>query len=510
MKKQTAHIIGSGFAGLATAASLSQKGIDVTVFEKNQTIGGRARQFQEQGFTFDMGPSWYWMPDVFEGFFNRFGKKGADYYDLKKLDPGFTIFFENDQRMDVPAELSGIYEMFENLEKGSADKLRKFLKEGKYKYEVGVKDLVYRPNISFTEILDPRLAMASLKLDVFKPFDKYVAKYFKHPFLRKLMEFPILFLGAMPQDTPALYSLMNYSALTDGTWYPMGGMYKIVEAMESVALEQGVKFQTGAEVEKIIVENKKAKGIQVKGEEFRSDVTIASADYHHVDQFLLEKQNRQYTPKYWDKRHLAPSSLIFYLGVNKKIPKLNHHNLFFDTDFEAHAKAIYKDPSYPDDPLFYVCCPSKTDDSVAPIGSENIFILIPIAVNLEDNDELRQVYFDKVMTRLEKTTGTNVRKHIVYQKSYSVNDFKKDYHSFKGNAYGLANTLFQTAIFKPKMKSKKVDDLYYAGQLTTPGPGVPPSLISGMVAADLVGQQVFGLEKDFVKNAKDDLNKISI
>ena len=299
MKKQTAHIIGSGFAGLATAASLSQKGIDVTVFEKNQTIGGRARQFQVQGFTFDMGPSWYWMPDVFEGFFNRFGKKGADYYDLKKLDPGFTIFFENDQRMDVPAELSGIYEMFENLEKGSADKLRKFLKEGKYKYEVGVKDLVYRPNISFTEILDPRLAMASLKLDVFKPFDKYVAKYCKHPFLRKLMEFPILFLGAMPQDTPALYSLMNYSALTDGTWYPMGGMYKIVEAMESVALEQGVKFQTGAEVEKIIVENKKAKGIQVKGEEFRSDVTIASADYHHVDQFLLEKQiNVPFSYKY--------------------------------------------------------------------------------------------------------------------------------------------------------------------------------------------------------------------
>jgi len=302
-----------------------------------------------------------------------------------------------------------------------------------------------------------------------------------------------------------LYSLMNYSALTDGTWYPMGGMHEIVKAMESVALEQGVKFQTDAEVEKIIVKNKKAKGIQIKGEEYRADVTIASADYHHVDQFLLEKEHQQYTPRYWDKRQLAPSSMIFYLGVDKKIPKLNHHNLFFDTDFEAHAKAIYKNPSYPDDPLFYVCCPSKTDDSVAPIGNENIFILIPIAVDLEDNEELRQVYFDKVMTRLEKTTETNIRDHIIYQKSYSVKDFKKDYHSFKGNAYGLANTLFQTAIFKPKMKSKKVDNLYYAGQLTTPGPGVPPSLISGMVAADLVGQQVFDLKKDYVKNAQDDL-----
>jgi len=499
MTKKTAHIIGSGFAGLASAASLAQKGIDVTVFEKNSTIGGRARQFKEKGFTFDMGPSWYWMPDVFEVFFNRFGKTASDYYDLKKLDPGFTIFFEGEERMDVPAELDGIYEMFENLEKGSADKLKKFLAEGKYKYEVGVKDLVYRPNLSITEIMDFRLMMGALKLHVFKPFDKYVRSYFKHPQLIQLMEFPVLFLGAMPADTPALYSLMNYSALSDGTWYPMGGMHEIVKAMKSVALEQGVQFETNAEVEKIVVENKRATGIQINGTQFNSDVTIASADYNHVDQKLLEPSHRHYSKNYWDKQTLAPSSLIFYLGVNKTIPKLNHHNLFFDADFEGHAKQIYKTPEYPDNPLFYVCCPSKTDDTVAPQGSENIFILIPIAVDLEDNEEIRQKYFEKVMTRMEKRCGVNIREHIVYQKSYSVKDFKKDYHSFKGNAYGLANTLFQTAIFKPKMKSKKVKDLYYAGQLTTPGPGVPPSLISGMVAADLVGQQVFKLPKDFKK-----------
>ncbi|MEM6967071.1 MAG: phytoene desaturase family protein [Bacteroidota bacterium] len=499
MNNPTVNIIGSGFAGLAAAASLAQKGIDVTVFEKNPTIGGRARQFSEKGFTFDMGPSWYWMPDVFEVFFNRFGKTASDFYDLRKLDPGFTIFFEGEERMDVPAELEGIYEMFENLEKGSADKLKKFLDEGAYKYEVGVKDLVYRPNLSFTEILDPRLALASLKLDVFKPFDKYVRKYFKHPHLVKLMEFPVLFLGAMPADTPALYSLMNYSALADGTWYPIGGMHEIVKAMEAIAREQGVKFQTKAEVEQIVVKNRKATHLQIGENQFEADITLAAADYHHVDQSLLEKQHQHYDEKYWDKRTLAPSSLIFYLGVNQTIPKLNHHNLFFDTDFDAHARAIYKNPSYPDDPLFYVCCPSKTDDSVAPQGSENIFILIPIAVDLEDNETLRQKYFEKVMNRLEKTTGMDIRAHIVYQKSFSVRDFKKEYHSYKGNAYGLANTLFQTAIFKPKMKSKKVDQLYYAGQLTTPGPGVPPSLISGMVAADLIGQREFGIAKNFKK-----------
>ena len=438
MKNQSAHIIGSGFAGIAAAASLAQKGIDVTVFEKNETIGGRARQFHESGFTFDMGPSWYWMPDVFESFFNRFGRQASDFYDLKKLDPGFTIFFSNDERMDVPAELEGIYEMFENLEKGSADKLKKFLKEGEYKYEVGVKDLVYRPNLSFTELIDFRLMMGALKLHVFKPFDKYVRSYFKNPLLIQLMEFPVLFLGAMPRDTPALYSLMNYSALAQGTWYPMGGMHEIVKAMQSVAIEQGVKFQTDAEVEKIIVENNRAKSIQIKGKELKSDVIIGSADYHHIDQHLLEPADRHYSKNYWDKQVLAPSSLIFYLGIDKKIPKLNHHNLFFDTDFEEHAKAIYKNPKYPEDPLFYVCCPSKTDDSVAPKGKENIFILIPIAVDLEDNVALRQKYFEKVIARMEKTCGTNIREHIVIKKSYSIKDFKKDYHSFKGNAYGLS------------------------------------------------------------------------
>jgi len=505
MKIPTVNIIGSGFAGLAAAASLAQKGVKVDVYEKNTTLGGRARQFQEMGFTFDMGPSWYWMPDVFDDFFNRFGYQTSDLLDLKKLEPGFTIFFENEERMDVPAELDDIYQMFEQLEKGSADKLKKFLSEGAYKYEVGVKDLVYKPSLSFTELMDPRLFFASFKLHVFKPFDKYVRSYFKHPHLVSLMEFPVLFLGAMPQDTPALYSLMNYAALSMGTWYPMGGMHKIIEAMQYVAKEQGVNFHTDSEVEKIIVENGKASALQINGKSHHADVTLAAADYHHVDQQLLESNHRHYSPKFWDKQVLAPSSLIFYLGVNKKLPNLNHHNLFFDADFETHAKAIYKKPAYPENPLFYVCCPSKTDASVAPEGMENIFILMPLAPGIEDNPKLREDYFVKMMTRMEKVCGTNIRDHIIYQRGYSVKDFKKDYHAFKGNAYGLANTLFQTAIFKPKMKSKKVDGLYYAGQLTTPGPGVPPSLISGMVAADLIGEQVFNFPKD--KNNPEKLRK---
>ncbi len=485
-----AIVIGSGFSGITAAASLAQKGYEVTILEKNTVAGGRARKFEVDGYTFDMGPSWYWMPEVFEQFFTRFGKQRADYYELVRLDPSYSIFFGDQDMMEVPASIEALYAMFERYEPGSSPKLKKFLEEAAYKYKVGMEEFVYKPGDSVLEFADIRVFKSLFRLQMFSSISSQIRSLFKHPQLIQLLEFPVLFLGATPQNTPAMYSLMNYADLVLGTWYPLGGMHKIIEGMLSVAKELGVKVKLGQEVQSIYVPNGHATKVITQDQEYHADIVVGSADYHHVEQQLLKKEHRRYTPEYWDKRTMAPSSLLFYLGINKKLSKLEHHNLFFDEDFELHAEEIYTNPKWPTAPLFYACMSSKTDDTVAPAGCENLFLLVPLAPDLEDTPALRAKYYEMIMDRLEKLTGQNVRDAVVYKRSFAHNDFKADYHAFKGNAYGLANTLMQTAILKPKMKSKKVKNLFYTGQLTTPGPGMPPSIISGQVVAEEIFKSI--------------------
>ncbi len=476
-------IIGSGFSGLSAAAYLAADGHEVHVFEKNHTAGGRARQLNnDNGYLFDMGPSWYWMPDIFEQFFNDFRHTVSDFYELKLLDPSFTVVFKN-QSIQIPSGFSELGDLFESIEKGASGKLKKFTEEAKYKYETGMKNLSKMPGISVTEFMNWDLMKGAFRLQIFSSFSKHVRKYFSNPKLIALMEFPVLFLGAMPQETPALYSLMNYACLKLGTWYPLGGFGKVTEAMIKVAESGGATFHFNSPVDKILVEDNKT-SIAVNRQLIDFDGIVASADYHHVEQKLLEPAYRNYTEKYWDKRTFAPSCLIYYLGVNKKLKSLAHHTLFFDEDLLQHSKEIYKQPEWPHKPLFYVCCPSKTDESVAPLNHENLFLLMPLAPGLEDNNSNREKYFKIMMERLQKHVREEIISHIDFKKSYCVNDFVADYNSYKGNAYGLANTLRQTGILKPKVRNKKIKNLFYAGQLTVPGPGVPPSIISGKIAAE--------------------------
>ena len=477
-------VVGSGFSGLAAAASLAKEGLEVVVLEKNATLGGRARQFTVDGFTFDMGPSWYWMPEVFDNFFAEFGHKTSDFYQLDRLSPSYRVYFEDHSHIDIPSDFEELLALFEEYEKGAGEKLKGFLAEAEYKYKVGMAEFVWKPSHSVTEFFDVRIAKSAFKLQMFSSISKQVRKLFKHPHLIKILEFPVLFLGATPQDTPALYSLMNYADLKLGTWYPKGGMYNIVEAMVRVAKEQGVTFLNNKEVLSIDVDVRgRATAVNTIDDSFACDSVVASCDYQHFDQNILEEKYRNYTKKYWDSRVMAPSSLLFYIGLNKKLPGLKHHTLFFDEDFELHAQEIYSTPKWPSKPLFYICAPSVSDASVAPEYCENLFFLVPLAPNLQDSEEERQRYFDVITKRLQKMTGFDIRENIVYQKSYCLDDFKEDYHAYKGNAYGLANTLMQTAFLKPALKSKKVKNLFYTGQLTTPGPGVPPSIISGLVVA---------------------------
>lgn len=480
---QSVSIIGSGISGLVASCFLARSGYDVTVYEKNTTIGGRARVLSQDGFTFDMGPSWYWMPDVYEDFFNQFGKSASDYYQLKQLDPGFQIIYSNTDVIKVPASAEQLRAVFEEREPGAARRLEKFLREAAFKYNIGMKDLVRTPAYSWMEFVRIPVLKAVFKMNLFSSVRSYVRRYFKDPGLISLLEFPVLFLGAMPGNIPALYTLMNHAALSQGTFYPMGGMGKIVSGISELAGSLGVSIKTSSPVSNMLTARRKVNGLEINGSIVPTDAVIAAADYHHVEQKLLRVPFRNYAESYWKEKTLAPSCLVYYIGVNKVLPGLEHHNLFFDSDFEQHARDIYSEPTWPADPLFYVCCPSKTDPSVAPPGHENLFILIPVAPGLKEEDGLRDAYFDKVINKIESYCGLRFSADIVVKQDYGIHDFIRDYHAFKGNAYGLANTLMQTAVFKPSMRNKKVENLFYTGQLTVPGPGIPPAFISGEIAA---------------------------
>lgn len=484
MKKVT--VIGAGFSGLSAATCLASEGFDVTVVEKQNMPGGRARKFSSHGFVFDMGPTWYWMPDVFEKYFQKFGKKVSDFYQLERLDPSYRIYYGKNDFLDIPASLEKLCVLFEQLEKGSSSKLISFLDEGKKKYELGINQLVYQPGLRWSELILWEVIKSSFRLNLFTSVSKQVRKNFKNEKIVQLLEFPVLFLGATPKKTPALYTLMNYADMVLGTWYTQGGMHKVVEAMESLAKEHNVKFAYSNEVERLNMVGNKIRSVLSARKEFTSDFVIASADYHHFEQKLLPPMNRKYDDKYWSQRTLAPSALIFFLGVNKRIKGLSHHTLFFDQDFSVHAKEIYEQPQWPSTPQFYISCPTKSDSSVAPEGCENLMILVPVASGLIDTDEIRETYFKIIISRLESILGEKISPHIVFKRSYAHNNFAQDYNSFRGNAYGLANTLMQTANLKPSMLNPKVSNLVYTGQLTVPGPGVPPSIISGQVAAQLI------------------------
>ncbi|GEC73062.1 phytoene desaturase [Flavobacterium flevense] len=479
-------IIGSGFSALSAACYLAKSGHEVLVFEKNNAVGGRARQLKKDGFTFDMGPSWYWMPDVFERFFADFGKKTTDYYELIKLSPAYRVYFGVNDFIAIADNPDEIVATFENIEKGSGKQLREFIAEAKSNYDIAIKDLVYRPGVSPLELVTVETAKKIGQF--FSNISRDVRKKFKNEKLIQILEFPVLFLGAKPSDTPSFYSFMNYADFGLGTWHPKTGMFDVVRAMESLARELGVQFFVNSNIEKIIVENKTAKAIIVNGERIESDLVLSGADYHHTET-LLDQQYRMYSEQYWESRVFAPSSLLFYVGFNKKITNISHHALFFDTDFYQHAKDIYDEPQWPAEPLFYANFPSLTDKTAAPEGMESGFFLVPLAPGINDSEALREVYFDKIIQRFEAITQQNIKENIIFKQSFCKNDFVEQYNSYKGNAYGMANTLLQTAFLRPKLKSKKVRNLYFTGQLTVPGPGVPPALISGKLVSDLIDKQ---------------------
>lgn len=479
-------IIGAGFSGLSCACILAKNGFQVTIIEKNHQSGGRCNVFHKNGFIFDMGPSWYWMPDVFESFYNKFNYKASDFYELIRLDPSYQVIFD-DEIVKIPAIIEELKKLFEHYENGITSKLEQFIKASKLKYEIGMEYLVKKPSLSIVEFITWKIVKNLFQLNLFSSFSEYIKKYFSHPKILQLLEFPLLFLGAKPKDIPALYSLMNYADLILGTWYPKGGMYEIVKAFDHIAKENEVKILYNQEVKKINTFNNQVKSIETNLAIYDNFHFVVSAtDYHHIETLISDQKNKNYSELYWEKRKFAPSCFLYYLGINKKILHLEHHNLFFDTDFELHSTEIYDNKSLPTKPLFYVCSPSKTDDSVAPKGKENLFILIPIPTGIKESKHHRDYYLDLALKRIEKRTGETIKNLIIFKKDFATSDFFNQYNAYKGNAYGLANTLYQTAIFKPKIQNNSLNNLYYCGQMTIPGPGIPPCIISGEIIANQI------------------------
>lgn len=475
-------IIGAGLSSLYAACYLAKKGYSVDVFDKNKMAGGRSQVYKDNGYTFDMGPSWYWMPDVIDRLFSELDEKRTDYFQLNRLDPAYKVFWKDNESTSIPAEKKELLELFDGLEADGGKKLNRFLADAKIKYDVSMHSFIEIPGVKIGELINFKVLKEALKLDVFKSVEKDVSKRFTSDKAQNILNFPVLFLGERASKIPALYTLMNYADLELGTWYPEGGMNAIANALEKIGKKYGARYHYESPVSEIIVENKIAKGLKVHDEVIHFDGIIAGADYHHVEQKLLPKEYRRYDENYWDKRKLAPSSLLFYVGLSEKVNGLEHHNLFFDESLDQHGKEIYETPKWPSKPLFYVCAASKTDDEISPKGHENLMILMPVAPDLEDSIENQEKYFELIVSRMEKQLGRELKSIIDYKKTFSINDFKSTYNAYKGNAYGLANTLKQTAHLKPKLTSK-LKNLYFCGQLTVPGPGMPPALISGKIAA---------------------------
>ena len=481
---ESAVVVGSGFGGLSTACYLADAGLDVTVLEKNDQLGGRASVLEAEGFTFDMGPSWYLMPDVFERFFSHFGREPAEFYDLERLDPHYRVFFKDGDSVAVTDDNEEMYDVFESYEEGAGEALEEYLDTSETHYEVAMEDFVYTDRPRLRDWVDPDVMKAApIGLQLLGTMDDYVADYFDHPKLRQIAQYSLVFLGGAPHNTPALYNIMSHVDFELGVHYPDGGMRSVVEGCVELGRELGVDYVTGAEVTEVI--NRKS-GFLVESAagDVGADYVVSDADYAHTEQELLPDHERQYDADYWDGRTYAPSAFLLYLGVEGDLDPLAHHTLVLPTDWDRHFERLFEDPGWPADPAYYLCVPSKTDDDVAPEGHSALFALVPLAPGLDDTDEARARYRELLVEDIATNTGVDLRERIVLEETFSVSEFADRYNSREGTALGLAHTLRQTALLRPPHRSSACPGLYFTGAYTTPGIGVPMCLVSGEHAAD--------------------------
>jgi phytoene desaturase len=486
-------VVGAGFGGLSAAAYLAAAGADVTVLEKNEQLGGRASVLERAGFRFDMGPSWYLMPDVFERFFGHFGRSPGEYYSLERLDPHYRIYWKDGDSLDVPPDVSAAKRRFESYEDGAGAALERYLERSRETYEVGMEQFVYTDRPRFRDWLDWDVAKGARGLGLLGTMDDHVADYFDNEKLRQVVQYSLVFLGGSPTNTPALYNLMSHVDFGLGVHYPDGGMGSVVDGVVALCRELGVAFRTGVEVDEIRGRRGSFRLATTDGP-VTADEVVSDADYAHTEQSLLAAGDRQQDEAYWDDRTYAPSAFLLYLGVTGDLEGLAHHTLVLPTDWDPHFESIFEDPAWPEDPAYYLCAPSVTDDSVAPEGCSTLFALVPIAPGLPDGEEIRSVYRDQVLADVAENTGVDLEDRILVEETFSVADFAERYNAREGTALGLAHTLRQTGPLRPGHRSSALPGLYYTGAYTTPGIGVPMCLVGGQHAAEALLEDVATVE----------------
>ncbi|MXR52096.1 phytoene desaturase [Halovenus sp. WSH3] len=483
---RTVAVVGGGFGGLSAACYLADAGADVRLLEKNDQLGGRASRLERDGFKFDMGPSWYLMPDVFERFFAYFGHEPADYYDLEHLDPHYRIFFKDGDQIDIRGDREEMRELFESYEEGAGDAFEEYLDTSRTHYETAMEKFVYEDRSRLRDWVDPEVMKAApIGLQLTGSMQDYVDEYFDNPKLKQIMQYSLVFLGGAPKNTPALYNIMSHVDFNLGVYYPDGGLGAVVDGVVELGEELGVTYETGSEVtsltkgrDNFIVE------VEDGARVLEPDNVVVNADYRHAEQELLPEHERQYDEEYWEERTYAPSAYLLYMGVEGDVEPLEHHTLVLPEDWDPHFEQIFDDPTWPDEPAYYICVPSKTDDSVAPEGHSNLFVLVPIAPGLADGDSIRDQYREKILDDIAEHTGVELHDRTVVEEQFAVSDFVDRYNATEGTALGLAHTLRQTALLRPSNRSSAVDGLYFTGSFTTPGIGVPMCLISGQHAAE--------------------------
>jgi len=479
-------VVGAGFAGLSTAALLAKKGYDVTVLEKNSSIGGRARLWSHKGFTFDMGPSWYLMPEVFDRFFAFFGKSVPDYYQLSELDPYYRVFFNPGEFVEITPNYTDTKRVFDSLEKNGGAKLDSYLQQARYKYDVAMDQFLYREYNSIFQFFNYRMLKEGLRLNVLEHMDRFVSRTFTDRRAKQLLEYAMVFLGTSPKDAPALYSIMSHVDMNLGVHYPMGGLGTVAQAFARLAEENGVKIRTSSEVTRIRHRAGRIHGVEIGDEFAPADRVVFAGDYPHAEIDLLDHSTRSLNKRYWRRRTLSPSMFLMYIGLDRKLSNFRHHTLYFEEDWNRHFNTIFEEPEWPLDPCFYVSVISKTDPAMAPKGGENVFVLVPVAPGLDDGDEQREEYADHVLDHITRITGEDLRVQQKIQRIFSGRDFISDYNAYRGTALSLAHTLFQTAVFRPPHRSRRVDGLYYTGHYTHPGVGVPMTVIASEIVANEV------------------------
>jgi phytoene desaturase len=474
--KHRVVIIGGGVGGLAVACLLAKAGRQVTVLEKNEQLGGRASLLGVGGFRFDTGPSWLLMRGVFEHFFALLDEPLENHLQLTKLTPSYRVFdAASGQQLDILSDLVRDAATFASVEPGADARLRQYLAQVAATNNLTLSRFLYTTFASKRELLIPKLIRSQLLTSMHRE----AASFFADPLLQKTISYPAIFLGTSPYRAPALYGLLNHYLFNEGVWYPKGGMYSLVEALVRIGRRQGVVHRTNVAVTKINSTDGRANGVSTQHEQFPADIVISNAGKYHTETSLLGPEQRDHSPKYWQRRSWSPSALLLYLGVNRQYDSLAHHNLLFSKNWRRNLTDIFKSSDFPQDPSLYICAPSKTDATVAPKGYENLFVLAPVSAGLQYTQHQLETFAESVLATLETQMSLpNLRQHILYKRMFCVHDFAERFNSFKGTSLGLQHTLRQSALFRPSNTGKKVQGLYFVGADAHPGVGLPPVLIS--------------------------------